>query len=138
MTLRASLPFLALAGVTALLLSGCGSSDGPKLASVSGTVTLDDRPLPDATVEFQPHSGSPSIGVTDSTGRYKLMYTASKPGATLGKHKVRITLSSENPDAQGKQLAIRPLLPPRYNRNSELTAEVTSGSNKFDFSLKSR
>ena len=122
--------------LSALLLNGCGSG-GPELGSVSGTVTLDDRPLPDAIVEFQPASGSPSEGVTDSAGSYQLRYTAKKKGALLGKHQVRITLSTRA-DAHGQKVDVPQLLPARYNRNTELTAEVRSGSNKLDFPLKSK
>ena len=127
---------LSFALLSALLLNGCGSGD-LELASVSGTVTLDDRPLPEAIVEFQPASGSPSEGVTDSAGNYHLRYTAKRKGALLGTHQVRITLSTRT-DAQGQKIAVPQLLPARYNRNSELTAEVKSGSNKLDFPLKSK
>jgi hypothetical protein len=85
--------FFAL--LSAWLLNGCGSGD-LELASVSGTVTLDDRSLPEAIVEFQPASGSPSEGVTDSAGNYHLRYTAKKKGALLGTHQVRITLSTKS------------------------------------------
>ena len=121
---------------SAFVLNGCGSGD-LQLGSVSGTVTLDDRPLPDAIVEFQPAAGSPSEGVTDNAGNYHLRYTARKKGALLGKHQVRIT-SSTRTDAQGQKVDVPQLLPARYNRDSELTAEVKPGSNKLDFPLKSR
>lgn len=121
--------------LSALLLNGCGSG-GLELGSVSGTVTLDDRPLPEAIVEFQPPSGSPSEGVTDSAGNYHLRYTAKKKGALLGTHQVRITLSTKT-NAQGQKIDVPQLLPARYNRNSELTTEVKPGSNKLDFPLKS-
>lgn len=126
---------LFFAGLVAIPLTGCDSG-GPELGSVSGVVTVDDRPLPDATVEFQPPSGSPSMGLTDSFGKYKLMYTAKRPGAMLGKHLVRITLERAN--AEGSNTGVPQPLPAKYNRNSELTAEVTSGSNKIDFALKSK
>ncbi|NUQ64626.1 MAG: carboxypeptidase regulatory-like domain-containing protein [Pirellulales bacterium] len=126
-----------LAGLGALLLNGCGST-GPELAAVSGIVTLDGQPLAGATVEFQPPKGSPSTGVTDSSGAYRLAYTARKQGAMLGKHSVRITFVAEKTDAEGNSVASPQLLPPKYNRNSELTAEVKPGSNKLDFQLNGR
>src|SRR5690606_23808547 len=46
--------FVGLAAM--LLLAGCGGADGPELASVSGTVTLNGQPLPHAVVQFQPTS----------------------------------------------------------------------------------
>ena len=41
------------AAIAVILLNGCGSG-GLELGSVSGVVTMDDRPLADATVEFTP------------------------------------------------------------------------------------
>ena len=58
--------------VIALSLTGCGS-DGPERGVVTGKVTLNGDPLPNADVEFQPEEGSPSYGMTDEKGRYDLM-----------------------------------------------------------------
>lgn len=132
---RFSWVYLSLVFLAATALTGCGS-DGPQLASVTGVITIDGQPLPDATVEFQPSPGSPSIGVTDSSGRYKLKFTAKKAGAMLGKHQVRITL--EKTDAEGKRVGPVLAIPAKYNRSSELTAEVKAGSNQVDFALTSR
>ncbi len=129
----------AVAWTTAFLalvfIGGCGGGD---LAQVSGTVTLDGQPLEGAQVSFWPldaEAGSdrPSAGVTDGSGQYRLMYTAEEPGVLPGRHKVEISTASggeEGPKAER--------LPPRYNTNTELTAEVTSGRNTLDFELTSQ
>jgi hypothetical protein len=132
--LQGTVFFCAL--LSALLLNGCGSR-GLELGSVTGMVTLDNQPLPEATVEFQPALGSPSESITDRSGTYTLRYTAKRKGAMLGTHHVRITLSTRT-DVQGQKIDVPQLLPARYNRHSELTAEVKPGSNKFDFALQSR
>jgi hypothetical protein len=136
MSATRNLNVLAFTLLTVLLLNGCSSGD-LKLGSVSGTVTLDDQPLAGAVVEFQPATGSPSEAVTDSSGKYTLKYTARKPGALLGNHRVYISRSTKT-GADGQEVDVPETLPPRYNLHSELTADVRSGSNKVDFTLQSR
>ena len=71
-----------LLSLSFVFLSACGGgSDTPPLGTVTGVVTLDDKPLSDAEVTFQPEKGRPSLGKTDSEGNYTLVYTASDNGA---------------------------------------------------------
>src|SRR5439155_21810734 len=70
-----------------LITTGCGS--GNKVVPVSGTVTLDGKPLANAHVAFQPeapkgsqNAGVGSYGVTDASGKYTLkMVDTDQPGA---------------------------------------------------------
>jgi hypothetical protein len=80
-----------------IALAAAGCSGGPKIASVSGVVTLDGRPYPNAVVSFQPlgskdapNPGRGSAGVTDEKGQFTLRYDGVKNGAVVGKHRVRI------------------------------------------------
>lgn len=125
-------------------ISGCmgdGSEPIPKLAEVTGVITLDGKPVKAANVTFEPEAVGEngrrraSSGTTERDGTYKLQYNPNALGATLGKHKVTIMKMSDNPDEAGKHL-----VPPKYNdsNTSGLTAEVTQGENKFDFELKSK
>ena len=120
--------------VAALLAAGCGgggAGDQPELGQVSGVVTLDGQPLPNATVEFSPEQGRPSIGKTDEEGHYELQYTQDETGAKIGPHKVRIrTFDYATPDAAER-------VPAKYNEQTELTADVTPGSNTIPFELES-
>lgn len=111
-------------------MCGCGGSgDRPELIPVEGLVTLDEQPLAGATVVFRPESGKASRGVTDAEGRYELIYLRDIKGAKPGKHAVRITTASEeSPDER---------LPERYNRKTELTAQVDADTGSVDFALKS-
>lgn len=128
---------VAVAVGLAVLAAGCGKG-GPRLATVTGTVSLDGKPLANAKVEFQPlEGGSPSYGTTDSNGHYRLMFSADRPGAMIGKHVVRITTFRQESKSGEPPVTFPELVPPRYNVNSELTCEVKPGHNTFDFSLHS-
>jgi hypothetical protein len=133
-----------LVTVFALIVAGCGGSG---LGEVTGKVTLDGQPLAGAIVTFYPQEGRPSIGMTDSEGNYELGFTASEKGAVVGKHTVRITTgagedredeSGEDEDQEEGADFADPTIPAKYNSKSELTREVTSGSNEFDFDLQSQ
>lgn len=130
-----------------LAAAGCGS-DGPELTDVSGTVTVDGRPVPNATVMFVPEApdGSPSYGVTDAEGYYSLMFTRDKEGAMLGRHTVEITTEKvskqdiEDMRANGEEVveAEYVAIPKKYRSPGALTAVVEPGGNDIDIDLTSK
>lgn len=128
---------------TALLcpILGCGD-DGPELATVSGTVTLDQKPVAGADLIFKPQTagGSPAYGTTDGEGNYTLMFTRDKEGAMLGKHNVEIETHKLSPGDLGDGVPIPEYVPiPRkYKEPGALTAEVKDGDNDIDFVLDSK
>ncbi|NCY03470.1 MAG: carboxypeptidase regulatory-like domain-containing protein [Planctomycetia bacterium] len=129
---RPSLLGHAAAVLAACLVAGCGRAGSPPLGIVSGVVTLDGVPLPDATVLFTPLGpGRTSRGCTDAAGRYELSYLRELRGANVDRHVVRITTASE--DRRGPER-----LPPRYHVRTELEATVVAGVNRLDFPLQSR
>jgi len=88
-------PTLALKGLAILfvLLVAAGCSGRPKNVAkkVTGTVTLGGQPLSGAEVIFTPkEGGSPSMGKTDSTGAYSLVWAQNQgrkiEGAQIGEH----------------------------------------------------
>ena len=113
--------------VVAMSLAGCGAGgDRPQLGRVSGTVTLDGKPLPDATVTFRHPQKRASHGTTDENGCYDLIYIRDEKGAAVGTHKVEIdTGTEETPE----------MVPAKYNVRTTLTAEVKAGKNNVDFDL---
>ena len=124
-----------LLGSFAPLVAGCGGG-GPDLIEVTGTVTLDNRPLADASVEFQPEEGgSPSYGTTDENGRYELVYGVGKPGAMIGKHVVRITTYQMESTGEGDPTIVPERVPPQYNSQTTLSEEVAPGRNEINFDL---
>jgi hypothetical protein len=123
-----------------LALSGCfGASDLPELGDVTGVVTLDDEPLSNASVEFIPENRNPSIGLTDEQGRYKLTFHASADGALIGRHEVKIsTFQAPYQDNEGTHHpAVPERVPARYNKRTELEAEVGPGHQELNFALTS-
>jgi hypothetical protein len=124
-----------------IALGGCGSGG---LASVSGTVTLDGKPLANALVNFQPLDGEDSArasaGTTDAEGRYSLrLVLTNKAGAVVGKHRVSIgTLTTDDTDPPPNKPLPKDPIPARYNAKSELTFEVPAGGTRTaDFALTS-
>lgn len=141
-----------------LFLAGCGEA-GPPLGTVSGTVMLDGKAMPNMMVVFTPKAGGQnSTAKTNSEGKYELVGATSK-GALIGLHTVSITtlaetsaavapteMSSDSAEyaAQGdpsqykKAAQFKELVPERYNTKSELIEEVKSGANTINFDLKSK
>ena len=119
--------------VVVLLLAfacGCGSKTQP----VSGVITLDEKPLAGVRVIFAPAEGGRrnSVGKTDKTGAYSLVYTVRDDGAITGKYKVLISKTRMVNEVEVETL------PAKYNRATIFEADVTaSGDNKFDFNLES-
>ncbi len=128
--------YLMLSALLSLLFHlGCSSEEG--LGRVDGIVNLDEKPLANASVEFTPIDGKglTSYGRTDNNGAYYMMATRSDKGAAVGKNKVRIT-TYEVLDDHGKLTTVPERVPTRYNQSTELEADVKSGSNDFNFDLK--
>lgn len=127
-----------ITALIALLAVGCGSgapSDQPDLGTVTGKVTLDGAPLPNATVTFQPDSGRASRGTTDENGMYELTYSRSTRGAKIGDHTVSVTTAQV--DADGK-VSQEEKVPTAYQGGeSMLKKSVKSGSNDIPLELDS-
>lgn len=121
----------------ALLLAGCGGGgDKLELIPVTGNVTLNGQPLEGALVNFLGTDGLASTGLTDSAGNYVLKFDDKQPGCLAGAKVVNIV--SNAADAEGADPdAPDPKIPDRYNRKSQLTAEVSSDNRTFDFKLTS-
>jgi hypothetical protein len=125
-----------------LLMAGCG----PAIAPVSGKVTLDGKPLGNATVTFMPDSdaknpGPGSQAKTDAEGKYTLQLLTGERGAILGKHVVSITAYEGDdgsvPSSAPTSVFRKAILDEKYNSKSELRFEVLpGGSTSADFKLE--
>ncbi len=149
------------------LLSFAGCGDGITLYPVSGTVTLDGKPVEGLMVAFAPEdSGFSGAGRTDANGKYTITSTKGK-GLPSGNYNVAISevtvvensgseveeaaQSSNNASYErmamggGSQQQYRDaekkkskLIPAKYNAQSTLKEIVAETENTIDFALSSK
>ncbi len=91
--------YLFVAAVVCGLFAGCSTSpqadyESVGLVSVSGTVMLDGKPLPDAVVIFEDKEGQYSAGKTNAEGKYTLQFDSQMSGVTPGEKTVRISTTA--------------------------------------------
>ncbi|MBL8891851.1 MAG: carboxypeptidase regulatory-like domain-containing protein [Planctomycetaceae bacterium] len=151
-------------GVLLLILLGCESTSQPDytklgLVQISGTVTMDGRPLAGAAVYFHDRPNRVySYGTTDEVGHYSLMFDSRTAGVLPGEKEIEITTaknpaagerdsvaeSDESSDEEQKNKATErkgapgELVPAKYNTQTMLKFTVTESNSSVDFSLESR
>lgn len=81
--------FMVLIGFFCLVLTGCGDAALNQVL-VSGTVLIDNEPLPNAYVKFIPTEGRPSLATTDEMGRFTLTCHDENDGVVIGKHRMTV------------------------------------------------
>lgn len=127
---------LCIATLSSVL--GCGH--GGRVA-VEGTVTLNEKPLEKGQIQFYPLPGtaSPSVGADITGGKFVI---APSDGPFVGNFRVQISqvgLTGRkilDPRSNSVIDEYTQILPARYNKQSELKAEVsTDGPNRFEFTL---
>ncbi len=114
-----------------MLAAFAGCSRGPRTYPVTGTVKMDGAPLADAMVLFtDPSVRQSAVGRTDASGTFALSFL-DKIGAPVGNYKVSISKQGKSTEIDGLFIE---QVPARYNRATELTAQVTKeGPNSFSF-----
>jgi len=147
-SLRRNVCPLGVIALVAIISGGCGEpgGDGLPREPISGTVNLDGKPLANGTIQFQPASQAEGIaaGGMIVDGRFEVRKAE---GPVPGKYKVQIDSLDEArpPLAEGElpgaievpKRRTRRMIPPRYNSQTELIAEVKPGvPNTFPFDLK--
>jgi hypothetical protein len=143
----------ALAAALVLAGSGC-SGKGP--VKVNGSVTLDGKPLSNATVTFIPEQGAGrnATGTTDQSGNFRLTTLKPDDGAMPGDYKVTVQQveGAEAPPAadmktamEGYQKAVakfKPkasIIPAKYSDPGKTTLRQkvpAEGSVKLDLTSK--
>lgn len=156
------------AAVAAVLASGCGSGDETDdyaLISVTGTVTLDGKPLDGAKVIFTPQGNVPDTPGSDVTGKggnFKIMYRG-RSGVARGKYSVLVSktldgVAAEPPSDDSGAFSEDAVLAAMKKQGELTAASVKKGAKKsrplivtqtfdrevgdkaevFDFDLKKR
>jgi hypothetical protein len=140
-----------LLAALSLPLTGCGgTATNPNLVPVTGTITLDGKPLAGASVTFVGIGATPgegATGLTDEAGKYELAHFRAGAGAMPGEYKVVImkrVMSDGSPIPVGTlsiaELATRELLPWRFSdyHQTQLKANVAKDGPPIDFQVTSR
>jgi hypothetical protein len=132
-----------LLAIVSTSLLGCGSN----LASVSGAIKLDNKPLAGSeslrgTVQFSPADGhgTTAVGYLDENGIYSLS-SGSRDGVLPGSYLVTVSATEIIPPKIPGEAPSGRLVTPRWYANAKesgLTAEVAAGSNRFDYELSSK
>lgn len=136
--------WILLALITACA-SGCGSGDGLNRQPISGAVTVDDAPVPNGSVTFEPlFTGGIGGGAVISNGKYSI---SRADGLPPGKYRISVTgddgqnFTVSEGKMPGDEImpAKKQLVPPSWNSKSKHEVEVKdSGSNTFDFKIGSK
>lgn len=123
-----------------VLVSGCGSG-GPDIAGVKGKITMDGKPLADATVVFIPKAGGrPAAAKTNAEGLYELNFSGGRKGTIPGANRVRVTTKADPYEGDdGKMVpGKKETIAVEYNQQTTLEFEVVDGQmNEANFDLKS-
>ncbi|MEZ6072601.1 MAG: hypothetical protein R3C10_20660 [Pirellulales bacterium] len=130
-----------LLGAIAVCVAGCGPDNPRGRLAVSGTVTLDGKPLDTGTIEFSPQDPTGvGTGAAIEAGAYTIDV---QHGLPPGTYDVRVfspdaTATPAGPPGPLGPPAVEDRIPPRYNAETELSITVTAdGDTVFDFPLKS-
>jgi hypothetical protein len=117
-----------------LCFSGCGTKDGMKKFTVSGSITMPDgKPVPAGEINFEPDAQSGNKGPASMSqikgGKYSL---ASENGVVGGKYIV--TIMPYDGVAFGESAQGKPLVKAPYSENIDLPTENSTK----DFVVKSK
>ncbi len=142
-----------------LVLTGCsdGSSPPPKLpdtVKVTGTATLDGKPLEGAVIRFAPTSERGfhgAAGVVDALGKYGLVTDTgngqSRPGVIPGDYTISVSrmvkpdgsLVPANSKEPPMMSGARDTIPIKYSsQKAQLKYTVTAEGGTFDINLDSK
>ncbi|MBI3462172.1 MAG: carboxypeptidase regulatory-like domain-containing protein [Planctomycetes bacterium] len=136
-----------------ILVAGCGVRDPsmPELVTVTGTVTLDGKPLPGAILTFLPtdeKQGGGAVGFTDAEGKYSLQTVHGGEGSPRGLFRVAISKmvmpdGSDIPlgsNIDEMEVGTREKLPEKYSSVdlTELDANVPQDGGVVDFALTTK
>ena len=143
-----------------IVLTGCSGSSRPPTYPVTGTVTMQGKPVAGAAITFVPTGteGEAASAITDSEGKYALTTWQAGDGARPGEYRVKVSKQEQqtvDPSKMVSNLSIeeeqkiyveskkpRPpaksLVPSKYQDESSsgLSHTVPNGSSTFDIEIK--
>jgi hypothetical protein len=118
-------------------VAGCGRGG----ARVSGTVTLDGRPLDTGSVQFHPAAAGPvAYGSIDAQGRFTLRVGAAASPVAPGRYTATVVaVAATAPTSPDAETLPVPITPQKYGdvATSGLTFDLKPGENTIDIDLVS-
>jgi hypothetical protein len=120
-------------------LFGCGPQ-GPRMADVKGTVTLDGKAVDGAIVAFQPDQGTPATATTDMAGAFKLRTIVGNNTVTVIKSEIVDEVAAKKKNVVAGPVSTKLLLPSKYSvpQASGLNYDVQRGMQPVKIELTSR
>ena len=131
--------FLSLSTMVVLLgsislLAGCGPSDG--MITISGSVTLDGEPVEDGSISLMPINGGSMGGGLIENGHYTAKSSPGEMAVQIHAHKM---VQKKNPSREEVERGLTEdsvsIIPPVYNRQSQLRINVSPEQKNFEFDL---
>lgn len=120
--------------VMAALFIGCDSGPGEKSkAPVSGTVTMDGKPMVDGEIFFTEPGGTPEI-VPVKDGKFEGQVTVGQKAVQVNSYKTIMVKPFPDAPAEKSQ---ENLVDPKFNATSTLTEEVKADGNTYKFEVTS-
>ncbi len=143
---------LTIALVSLLFAAGCGK---PPMMTVTGTVKLDGKAVPQCkigffpdTEQFNPDRHGYGYGITDKDGHFEIQHPQGEKGIYAGKYKVTfeawVTKKGQPVPADSKpsevEGGVKNLFPDLFAEPSRTTEKVVvkAGANVFDFNIASK
>lgn len=128
---------LAMALFAFVCITGCDTG----MAKVSGTVSLDGKPLETGVVTFHPakQQGSIAIGSIEAGGKYVLSLGTEK-GIPPGEYLVTVVATEQLPSQPGVESGYREITPAKYanTATSGWKFEVKAGTQTIPLKMKSQ
>lgn len=117
-----------------LIISGCGGKGGG--TTVSGTVTVQGKPVEGVAVMISPQTGQPITASTDANGNFTLQAPAGSYKVAISKTQTRVP-PGVDPEANPDAVTIEYLTPQKYASptTSGLTLEVKPGMEPVTWDL---
>jgi hypothetical protein len=123
-----------------ICLAGCSEDLGNR-QPIEGQVTLGGQPLDGGAIEFTPLEDTQEqtrSGAPITAGKYSI---PRENGLLPGKYRVRITAGTEAEPLPAGELpgptgpGGKERVPPEFNIKSEIEANVTTGTNMFNYDI---
>lgn len=128
----------AFVAVVSLLCLGCGTTDDG-LVQITGTITLDGKPLKQGKITIEATDGRGGVeGGTIVDGTYSVKTTPGSKAVKINAPKVIGQKKTyDTPDSPTTDV-VTESIPKKYNQQTELKMEVSESSTEHIFELQSR